>query len=136
MSILSPKSSKSPKVATFNPQTKPTGFKRLYKALGYSASGFKVLLREKAFLDELWLLPIIIMIIFSGRLLLWRQLYLFSSYILLLLAEMVNTALESVIDRISLDIHPLSKVAKDIGSAMVLFCLVHLVIVTIALLFL
>lgn len=45
---------------------------------------------------------------------------LISSLVLILLAELANTAIETIINRISDEIHPLSKKAKDIGSLMVL----------------
>jgi len=50
---------------------------------------------------------------------------LVSSVLIVLCAELVNTALEAAVDRISLEIHPLAKRAKDIGSAAVLLALVN-----------
>jgi diacylglycerol kinase (ATP) len=50
---------------------------------------------------------------------------LVSSVLIVLCAELVNTALEAAVDRISLEIHPLAKRAKDIGSAAVMLALVN-----------
>jgi diacylglycerol kinase (ATP) len=55
--------------------------------------------------------------------------YLFSSFALILTIECLNSAIETVIDRISLEAHHLSKRAKDIGSAAVLIALLHFGIV-------
>jgi diacylglycerol kinase (ATP) len=48
---------------------------------------------------------------------------------LVLIVELINSAIEATVDRISLDDHRLAKRAKDIGSASVLVCLLNLVIV-------
>ena len=50
---------------------------------------------------------------------------LVSSVLIVLCAELVNTALEAAVDRISLEMHPLAKRAKDIGSAAVMLALVN-----------
>ena len=50
---------------------------------------------------------------------------LVSSVLIVLCAELVNTALEAAVDRISLEIHPLARRAKDIGSAAVMLALVN-----------
>ena len=60
---------------------------------------------------------------------------LVSSVLIVLCAELVNTALESAVDRISLEIHPLAKRAKDIGSAAVLLALVNAGVVWLLVLF-
>ena len=51
-----------------------------------------------------------------------------SSILLVLIAELGNTAIEAVVDRISTEQHPLSKKAKDVGSAMVLVALINVVL--------
>ena len=60
---------------------------------------------------------------------------LVSSVLIVLCAELVNTALEAAVDRISLEIHPLAKRAKDIGSAAVLLALVNAGVVWLLVLF-
>lgn len=52
-----------------------------------------------------------------------QRVLLVASVMLVLVAEMINSAIEATVDRISLDIHPLSKRAKDMGSAAVLLAL-------------
>lgn len=54
-----------------------------------------------------------------------QQILLISSLIFVLICELVNTAIETTIDRISEDLHPLSKKAKDIGSAVVLLAITN-----------
>jgi len=60
---------------------------------------------------------------------------LVSSVLIVLCAELVNTALEAAVDRISLEIHPLAKRAKDIGSAAVMLALVNAGVVWLLVLF-
>ena len=60
---------------------------------------------------------------------------LVSSVLIVLCAELVNTALEAAVDRVSLEIHPLAKRAKDIGSAAVLLALVNAGVVWLLVLF-
>ncbi len=55
--------------------------------------------------------------------------------LIVLCAELVNTALEAAVDRISLDIHPLARRAKDIGSAAVMLALVNAGVVWLLVLF-
>lgn len=52
--------------------------------------------------------------------------WLFCCGVFLLMAELVNTAIEYIIDRISSEIHPLSGMAKDVGSAIVFLAVVNL----------
>ena len=54
-----------------------------------------------------------------------EKLALISSLLLVVIAELTNTAIETVVDRISHEIHPLSKRAKDIGSAIVFISLLN-----------
>jgi diacylglycerol kinase (ATP) len=60
---------------------------------------------------------------------------LVSSVLIVLCAELVNTALEAAVDRISLEIHPLARRAKDIGSAAVMLALVNAGVVWLLVLF-
>jgi diacylglycerol kinase (ATP) len=55
--------------------------------------------------------------------------FLISSLFLILIAELINTAIEVIIDRISKDVHPLSKMAKDIGSGLVFVAFVNAIVV-------
>jgi diacylglycerol kinase (ATP) len=98
-----------------------TGIKRILKAFVYSYQGFCATFKsEAAFRQDL------VCCLFFGGLAIWfnipilHRCLLFASLILILLAELINTAIETVIDRISEEYHELSKKAKDIGSLLVL----------------
>lgn len=102
------------------------GIKRIIKAFSYSADGFAAAFKsEAAFRQDLLFcaaaLPACIYFAPSGLVL---ALLVFS-LIFILFAELVNTAVEVVIDRISEDYHPLSKKAKDIGSLLVLLAFIN-----------
>jgi diacylglycerol kinase (ATP) len=99
---------------------------RLIKAFGYSIEGIRAALRtEAAFQIEV----VLALILIPTALLLDRppvaRAALASSIFIVLMAELVNSAIESVVDRISQEKHPLSKRAKDIGSAIVLVSLAN-----------
>ena len=91
-----------------------------------SWSGLKYMLTERAFLQELCLIPILLIYALVKNFEATFLLYLFSSYLLVLLAEIINTAIESVVDRISTEFHALSKKAKDIASFAIMLTLFHL----------
>ncbi|MDR3224636.1 MAG: diacylglycerol kinase [Holosporales bacterium] len=103
--------------------------KGIWRAAKYSVSGILYLCGERAFRQELALGIILIAIEFfrdtPGNL----RLYLFSSYCIILITEAINTAIETVINRISTDYHELSKKAKDIGSAAVIIAIAHFIFV-------
>jgi diacylglycerol kinase (ATP) len=98
-------------------------------AVFYSLSGLKFLLNERAFRHELYLGFLLIIIELFRKTPAAMLLYMFSSYVIVLISEAANTAIESTIDRISASQHELSKRAKDIGSAAVFISIVHLVAV-------
>lgn len=107
-----------------------TGFKRIIKAFGYSLQGFKAAyLHEAAFRQEVWLaivaLPIGYWLASSVSIALW----LFSAIFIVLFAELINSAIEAVVDRIGAEYHPLSGRAKDIGSALVFLAIVYFLVV-------
>lgn len=106
-----------------------TGLKRLVNATQYSIKGLKAAFKnEEAFRQELFLLPIILVLaIWLSKTGLEFAL-LFGSYWLVLMAELVNSGIEAVVDRISLEKHPLSGQAKDIGSAIVMLAMVLTVV--------
>lgn len=106
-----------------------TGLKRLVNATQYSIKGLKAAFKnEEAFRQELFLLPIILVLaIWLSKTGLEFAL-LFGSYWLVLMAELVNSGIEAVVDRIGLEKHPLSGQAKDIGSAIVMLAMVLTVV--------
>ncbi len=106
-----------------------TGLQRLRNALKYSINGFNHAYRyEQAFRQETWLyLPLIVVALWLGDSAVERVV-LISSLSLVLIVELLNSAIEATVDRISEEQHPLSGVAKDIASAAVFLSLVNVVI--------
>lgn len=95
-----------------------TGIRRVIKAAGYSIDGFKAAYKgEAAFRQVVWLnLVLVIALIFLPFAVSIKMILLLVSA-LSVIVELFNTGLEAAIDRISDEYHPLSKVAKDVGSA-------------------
>ena len=94
---------------------------RLWRAMGYSLAGMRTAFAtESAFRQEVvgvvLLLPIALFLPVSR----YERLALVSSLILVLIVELLNSAVEAVVDRVSFDHHELSGRAKDFGSAAVL----------------
>jgi len=101
-----------------------TGLRRLISASRNSIEGFRVAIRcEDAFRQELILAALFVpMAIYLGRTGAERAL-LAGSVALVLVVELLNSAVEATVDRISFENHRLAKRAKDIGSAAVLLSL-------------
>ena len=107
-----------------NPHKGRTGLDRVVRATGYSLEGLRAAYRhESAFRQEFWLAMVLLpLALWVGRS--WVETALLAgSVLLVLIVELLNSAVESAIDRISLDTHDLSKRAKDIGSAAVFLAL-------------
>ena len=108
---------------------KATGIQRIINATRFSIAGFKaVWLHEAAFRQELGLLVIAVPAAFwlsQDRI---EQVLLIASVLLVLLVELINSAIEAVVDRIGMEKHPLSGRAKDIASAAVMLALIMAVI--------
>jgi len=96
------------------------GLSRLIAATSHSMSGFREAWRnEEAFrLEASLALAFVPLAFFVGQTLV-HQLLLLIVCALVILAELINTAIETVVDRISPERHPLSGQAKDLGSAIV-----------------
>ena len=102
----------------YSPLKGTTGFKRILNATGYSLAGFKAAFQhEAAFRQVLLLNVILIPITFFLDLSAVEQALMIGVCLLAIIVELFNSALEAVVDRISLERHPLSKNAKDMGSA-------------------
>lgn len=107
-----------------NPHKARTGIDRVLHAFGYSMQGFRAALQfESAFRQEAALALVLLPAAFwLGRD--WIEVALLTgSVLLVMVAELLNSAIEAVVDRVSLDLHELAKRAKDYGSAAVLLCL-------------
>jgi diacylglycerol kinase (ATP) len=97
-----------------------SGIKRIFAAIGYSLDGFRAAWRnEAAFRQELLVVVIGTASALSLRISAFEKLMLIGVLVLVLIVELINSALEAVVDRISLEPHPLSKNVKDLGSAAV-----------------
>lgn len=94
------------------------GVGRLFKATEYSLAGLSAALSGEAAFRQLLLLALVLV-----PLAFWFQVsgleraLLIGVVIIALIVELLNSAIEAVVDRISLELHPLSKRAKDLGSA-------------------
>lgn len=101
------------------PPHKEEGLRHLFLAAGYSFKGFRAALSETAFRQELLLFLV-------GAPLGWwfgetgiERALLVGSLFLVLIVELLNSAVEAVVDRVSYEHHTLSGRAKDLGSAAV-----------------
>ena len=119
-----------------SPYKNKTGLTRILSAFKNSTDGLKNTFKnEEAFRQELILTIILTpLAIYIGENHIER-IFLITSLILLLLAELINTAIEVVIDRVSHEKNDLSKLAKDIGSAAVLIAFLNCFIVWFFILF-
>ena len=107
-----------------------TGLRRVWNAFNYSLAGLRAAyLCEDAFRQEVWLAVLLIPwacllpVGWLGRGL------MIASVLLVLVVELLNSAIEAVVDRVSLENHRLAKRAKDIGSAAVLMALLNVLVI-------
>ncbi len=106
------------------------GLRRLWNALGYSRDGLAAAWKnEAAFREEILLASITMpLAIYLGKTGVERALML-GSILLILIVEILNSAIEAVVDKASPEMHELAKRAKDMGSAAVLFSLINAAII-------
>lgn len=98
--------------------------RRLINAFGYSCCGLAYAFRtQAAFRQEILLLLVGTTLAFIADVSNLHRILLIGSLVLVLIVELINTAIETIIDRISTERHDLSKHAKNVGSAMVLVSL-------------
>jgi diacylglycerol kinase (ATP) len=119
-----------------SPYKGKTGLKRVWNALFYSFDGLAAALRhEDAFRQELLLACLLIPTAAYLPLGVGMKCMMISSVLGVLVVELLNSGIEAVTDRISLEDHALAKRAKDLGSAAVLLSIANVIIVwTLALL--
>jgi diacylglycerol kinase (ATP) len=113
-----------------SPYKGKTGLRRLMNAFGYSLAGFRAAYKhEDAFRQAVLLaailIPLAIWLPASGI----GKALMIGSVLLVIIIELLNSAIEATVDRISLDNHDLAKRAKDIGSSAVLVSLVNIGVV-------
>jgi len=107
-----------------NPYKGRTGFDRVMRATGYSIAGLKTAYTgESAFRQEVWLSALLLpLACLVGRN--WMEVaVLVAMVVLVLIVELLNSGIEAAIDRVSFELHDLSKRAKDIASAAVFLSL-------------
>jgi diacylglycerol kinase (ATP) len=110
-----------------SPYKGKTGLRRLWNAFHYSLAGLKAAYRnEDAFRLEILLAAIMIPLTLFLPVGAVGKALMIASVLLVLIVELLNSAVEATVDRISLEDHPLAKRAKDIGSAAVLMSLINL----------
>lgn len=109
-----------------SPHKGKTGLRRVWNAFFYSVAGLSAAYKhEDAFRQEVLLAAILIPVAFLlpvggvGRAL------MIGAVLLVLIVELLNSAVEAAVDRISLENHDLAKRAKDIGSAAVMLALIN-----------
>lgn len=113
-----------PPIPFENLQKQRTGLQRIWHAGAYSLSGLRLGWREKAFRTEALLALVLIpLACWLGSTWLER-LFLIATVFIVLVTELLNSAVEAAIDRVGPEWHELSKTAKDMGSAAVLLALV------------
>lgn len=101
-----------------------SGLKRIFSAFFYSIEGFRAAWRmEHAFRQELVLVVVGTIIALFVPVPAVEKLMLIGVFVLVLIVELINSAVEAVVDRVSLERNPLSKNAKDFGSAAVFLSL-------------
>ena len=116
-------------------QKKNKGFIRVIKATFYSLKGLKAAMQsEAAVRQELFLMLILVPVALWIDVSLVEKLLLIMTLFIVLIAELLNTAVETVVDRVSFDQHELSGKAKDIGSAAVFISLLLMLICWLAVL--
>lgn len=113
-----------------SPHKGKTGLRRVWNALFYSVEGFKAAYRhEDAFRQEcllaIILIPLACFMPAGGV----GKALMIASILLVLIVELLNSAVEAAVDRISLENHQLAKRAKDIGSAAVFVSLANVAVV-------
>lgn len=107
-----------------------TGLVRLWNAMHYSLAGLKAAYRhEDAFRQEVHLAILLIPLTFLLSATNIGRALMIGSVLLVLIVELLNSAVEATVDRISLEHHRLAKRAKDIGSAAVLISLINVAII-------
>ncbi|PKF61503.1 diacylglycerol kinase [Psychromonas sp. psych-6C06] len=116
---------------------KNTGIKRILLATGYSLQGLKSAFKyEAAFRQELLLAATLIPVAFYLDVTYIERILLIAPIFLVLIIEIINSAIEAVVDRIGSEKHELSGRAKDQGSAAVLIALFLTAYIWIEILFL
>jgi diacylglycerol kinase (ATP) len=107
-----------------------TGVRRIFNAFGYSVAGLRAAYKhEDAFRQEVWLALVLIPLSFFLPATAIGKALMIGSVLLVIIVELLNSAIEAAVDRVSLENHKLSARAKDIGSAAVFVSLMNVLVV-------
>ena len=102
----------------YSPYKGKSGIKRILNATGYSLAGFKAAFSHEAAFRQILLLNLVLIpTSFFVHVSTLEQALMVAVCLLAIIVELFNSAIEAVVDRISLEKHQLSKNAKDMGSA-------------------
>ena len=113
-----------------------SGLRRIWNALFYSLDGLAAAFRhEDAFRVEVVLALVLIPLAWHMHVSVAGKALMIASVLLVLVVELLNSAIEAVTDRISLEDHVLAKRAKDFGSAAVMISLIIVLIVWLLVIF-
>ncbi|ADI89681.1 diacylglycerol kinase [Acinetobacter oleivorans] len=103
---------------SYSPYKGKTGLKRILNATGYSISGFKAAYKNEAAFRQIVLINLILIpVSFFLEVTRSEHVLLIIVCLFAMIVELFNSAIEAVVDRVSLEKHQLSKNAKDMGSA-------------------
>jgi diacylglycerol kinase (ATP) len=119
-----------------SPYKGKTGLKRIWNALFYSLDGFSATFKhEDAFRFEVLLALILIPLALHMHVSGVGKALMVGSVLLVLIVELLNSAIEAATDRISIEHHVLAKRAKDMGSAAVMLTLINVPVAWLLVLF-
>ena len=101
-----------------SPYKGTSGLQRILNATGYSLAGFKAAFQNEAAFRQIILInSMLIPLSFFMPVSRVEQVIMIVVCLLAIIVELINSAIEAVVDRVSIEQHPLSKNAKDMGSA-------------------
>ena len=119
-----------------SPYKGKTGFRRIWNAMLYSFDGFAAAFRhEDAFRQEVFLAVILVPAAFYLPVGGAAKGQMIASVLLVMIVELLNSGIEAVTDRVSLEDHNLAKRAKDLGSAAVMLSLINVPVVWLLVIF-
>lgn len=100
--------------------------RRIWEALGYSLEGLKASIKdETAFKTEVTLIILLIPLVLWLDVEILYKIFLIQSMILVLVAELINISIETCVNYISQERHPLAKKIKDVASSAVFLCIIN-----------
>ena len=101
-----------------SPYKGTSGLQRILNATGYSLAGFKAAFQNEAAFRQIILINLLLIpLSFFMPVSRVEEVLMIVVCLLAIIVELINSAIEAVVDRVSIEQHPLSKNAKDMGSA-------------------